>query len=65
MLTDVPWRRDIVKSHLRAENGYWLPCEAPGLGVEVDENAAAKHPFQQEVMHPLTIRAADGAILDW
>jgi len=31
----------------------------------VDEKAAAKHPFKQEVMHSLTIRAKDGAVLDW
>jgi NAD(P)-dependent dehydrogenase (short-subunit alcohol dehydrogenase family) len=30
------------------ENGYWLPVEAPGLGIEVDEKSAAKHPFRQE-----------------
>jgi galactonate dehydratase len=65
MLTDVPWRWDVVKSHLKTENGYWLPCEEPGLGIEVDEKAAAKHPFKQEVMHSLTIRAKDGAVLDW
>lgn len=65
MLTDVPWRWDVVKSHLQTENGYWLPCEEPGLGIEVDEVAAAKHPFKQEVMHSLSIRAKDGAVLDW
>ncbi len=65
MLTDVPWRWEVVKSHLQTENGYWLPCEAPGLGIEVDEAAAARHPFKQEVMHSLTVRARDGAVLDW
>jgi len=65
MLSDVPWRWDVVKSSLRTENGYWLPSDAPGLGIEVDEARAREHPFQQEVMHPLTIRAADNAILDW
>ncbi|WP_018972603.1 galactonate dehydratase [Rudaea cellulosilytica] len=65
MLTDVPWRWDVVKSDLQTKNGYWLPCETPGLGIEVDEKAAAKHPFKQEVMHSLTIRAKDGAVLDW
>jgi galactonate dehydratase len=65
MLTDVPWRWDVVKSDLQTKDGYWLPCETPGLGIEVDEVAAAKHPFKQEVMHSLTIRAKDGAVLDW
>ncbi len=65
MLTDVPWRWDVVKHNLKTENGYWLPCDDPGLGVEVDEEAAKKHPFQQEVLHATTVRARDNAILDW
>jgi galactonate dehydratase len=65
MLSDVPWRWDVVRSDLSTENGYWLPTKGPGLGIEVDEEQAKKHPFQQEVMHPTTIRAKDGAILDW
>ncbi|MGH2508061.1 MAG: galactonate dehydratase [Ktedonobacteraceae bacterium] len=65
MLRDVPWRWDVVRHSLQSRDGYWLPSEAPGLGVEVDEQAAAKHPFKQEIMHSTTIRAHDGAILDW
>ena len=65
MLSDVPWRWDVVKSSLKMENGYWLMTGDPGLGIEVDEVAAKKHPFQQEVIHPMTVRAHDGAVLDW
>jgi galactonate dehydratase len=65
MLTDVPWRWEVVEHHLRSENGYWLPNDAPGLGIEVNEAAAARHPFQQEVLHSTTVRAHDNAILDW
>ena len=65
MLADVPWRWDVVSNTLQTENGYWLPTDAPGLGVEVNEEAAAKHPFRQEVLHPKTVRAHDNAILDW
>jgi galactonate dehydratase len=65
MLGDVPWRWEVVQSDLKFEAGYWLPSEKPGLGVEVNEVAAARHPFKQEVLHSLTARAADGAILDW
>lgn len=65
MLTDVPWRFDVVKHALKTEGGYWLPTDAPGLGIEVDEAAAAKHPFAQEIIHATTVRAHDGAILDW
>lgn len=65
MLADVPWRWDVVKSSLKTENGYWLPTDEPGLGIEVDEAAAARHPFKQEVIHALSVRAHDNAILDW
>jgi galactonate dehydratase len=65
MLTDVPWRWEIVRHSLKTEKGYWLPTDVPGLGIEVDEVAAAKHPFKQEVLHSTTIRAGDNAILDW
>jgi galactonate dehydratase len=65
MLTDVPWRWDVVKHGLRMENGYWVKTEDPGLGIEVDEVEAAKHPFQQETFATSVARAADGAILDW
>jgi galactonate dehydratase len=65
MLSDVPWRWEVVRHSLRSEGGYWLPSDAPGLGIDVDEGAAARHPFQQEVIHSNTVRAHDGAILDW
>ena len=65
MLTDVPWRWDVVQHSLETREGYWLRTESPGLGISVNETEAAKHPFQQEVIHSTNIRAADGAILDW
>ncbi len=65
MLTDVPWRWDVVQHSLETCDGYWLKTESPGLGISVNEKEAARHPYQQEVMHSTTIRAADGAILDW
>lgn len=65
MLSDVPWRWEIVRHQLRTKNGYWLPCDAPGLGVEVDEEAARNHPFRQEIIQSTRARAHDGAILDW
>jgi len=65
MLADVPWRWEVVEHSLTTKDGYWQVAEAPGLGIRVNEAEAAKHPFRQEVMHSTTIRAADGAILDW
>ena len=65
MLMDVPWRWDVVEGNLATENGYWLASEQPGLGIDINEKETKKHPFQQEIMHSTTIRAEDGAILDW
>jgi galactonate dehydratase len=41
-----------------------MPEEA-GLGIEVDEAAAARYPYQPEVIGSQVARAPDGAILDW
>jgi galactonate dehydratase len=65
MLADVPWRWDVVQHSLETCEGYWLKTESPGLGISVNEREAARHPFQQEMIHSTNIRAADGAILDW
>lgn len=65
MLADVPWRWEVVRHSLETKDGYWLPVEAPGLGIDIDEGAAARHPFRQEVMHSTSVRAHDNAILDW
>ena len=64
MLADVPWRWEVVESSLRTADGYWLPTDAPGLGVTVNEKAAAEHPFQQELLQS-AVYAPDGAVLDW
>jgi galactonate dehydratase len=65
MLTDVPWRDDIVQSTLEHERGFWRLPSKPGLGIEVDEEAAKRHPYKTEVFHTTHARAADGAVLDW
>jgi galactonate dehydratase len=65
MLTDVPWRWEVVQHSLETKDGYWQLCDRPGLGIEVNEGQAARHPFEEETIHSTTIRAADGAVLDW
>ena len=62
---DVPWRFEVLSKTLPFEGGRAdLPTE-PGLGIEVNETAAQRYPFKQEIIHANTIRAYDGAILDW
>jgi galactonate dehydratase len=65
MLSDVPWRWDVVHQNLQRENGYWLTPDAPGLGIEVNEKEAAKYPFKQEVFLMDEAQAPDGAVLDF
>ena len=61
----VPWYDDVVHTVLKRVGTAWeLPTE-PGLGVEIDEREAAKHPYQQEVMHTTNAVLADGTIADW
>lgn len=59
----VPWRHDVVTPPLRVENGHAHPGSRPGLGLEVNEREAAKHPFKQEKY--MQFFHADGAVADW
>jgi galactonate dehydratase len=61
----VPWYFEVVKGPIRMVDGAWQVPDAPGLGVEVDEKAAASHPFAQEVMHATNAVLADGTVVDW
>lgn len=43
---DVPWRKTLVKETLVFDNGALLAPTAPGLGVELNEEACAKYPYE-------------------
>jgi 2-dehydro-3-deoxyphosphogalactonate aldolase len=42
---------EILKQPIRWEDGYIIPPTAPGLGVELDEEVAARHPYHGEALH--------------
>ena len=42
---------EILKQPVRWEEGYVIPPEAPGLGVELDEAMARAHPYEGEALH--------------
>jgi galactonate dehydratase len=65
MVGAVPWYFDVVQGPIRMVDGHWQVPEAPGLGVEVDEAVAARHPFKQEVLHAQNAVLDDGTIVDW
>jgi galactonate dehydratase len=61
----VPWYDDVVTTPMKRTGNSWEVPLAPGLGVEVNETEAAKHPFKPEVMHTLGAVLADGTVVDW
>jgi len=44
MATDVSWRSELSDEDVRVENGEMLIPTRPGLGIELNEAALAKHP---------------------
>ena len=42
---------EILKEPIKWEDGYILPPTTPGLGVELDEEIAAKHPYTGDRLH--------------
>lgn len=45
------------------QDGYLRVTDAPGLGTDLDEAAAAKYPYERAYL-PVT-RRADGSVMDW
>ena len=41
----------LLKQPIRWENGYVIPPEEPGLGVELDEEVARAHPYTGDALH--------------
>ena len=62
----MPWFNDICAVQpLQLKDHSWIVPEAPGLGIEIDERAAAKYPFEQEVIPAIEAMLADGRIANW
>jgi galactonate dehydratase len=59
MMTDVPWRAEVVREDLRFVEGCITVPNAPGLGVELDEEAALRYPYR-----PCPFRHYTGALTD-
>jgi galactonate dehydratase len=65
MVGAVPWYFEVVRGPIERIDGFWQVPEAPGLGIEVDEAACARHPFVQEILHTQNAVMPDGTIVDW
>ena len=53
----------VFPHHYRFAEGFMHPGEAPGLGVDIDEAAAARHPYQRAYL-PVN-RKEDGTVHSW
>ena len=42
---------DLLKTPLQWEDGYIIPPSAPGLGVELDDDVVAAHPWRGDRLH--------------
>lgn len=58
-----PLVSEVFRSSFTFEDGYLHPGDEPGLGVEVDEEAAARFPYSPAYL-PIA-RDLDGAMKDW
>ena len=63
MRSDVPWRADIATGHLAIVDGHVSLPTQPGLGIEINEVEARKHPYVQEPQ--LKSSHPDGSVADW
>ena len=62
---DVPWRSEVVQEGfiIEPKGRIVRPNTRPGLGIEINEAAIKKHPFQQEVLQRSF--NPDGSVTDW
>lgn len=59
MLSDVPWRSEVVTENVDFADGYMSISNAPGLGIDINEEACAAHPYT-----PYELRHYKGTLTD-
>jgi len=59
MLTDVAWRPELTNEEVVFEQGCIRIPQKPGLGIELNEAACLKHPYQ-----PIQLRHYNGTLTD-
>ena len=57
-----PPKSELLVEPLRLEDGYLVVPEGPGLGIELNESAIAKYPFNDKILE--TPIARDGSVAD-
>jgi galactonate dehydratase len=46
LVADPPWREDLIREKFEIQDGYLAIPDRPGLGVTLNHDAIAKHPYQ-------------------
>jgi galactonate dehydratase len=59
MSSDVPWRNEISTEEVRFSDGNMTIPDKPGLGIDIDEAAIARYPYQ-----PRDLRHYRGTLSD-
>lgn len=54
------FKEDIVTNVSEVKDGYFIPSDAPGLGIDINEEEMAKHPYDANIGVPP--RRPDGGI---
>jgi galactonate dehydratase len=63
MRADVPWRDEVVSGVVPIVDGHVTPPQAPGIGVEINFEVAAKYPLVD--VRPVQWYHEDGSVADW
>ena len=58
----MPPKSEIVKSPIRLEDGFLIIPDAPGIGIELAEDAQERHPYKPRQV--LTRLNVDGSVMD-
>ncbi|MFV1529838.1 MULTISPECIES: mandelate racemase/muconate lactonizing enzyme family protein [unclassified Phaeobacter] len=48
---ETPFHMSLIKQSITIEAGFVIPSDAPGLGIEVDEDLARADPFEGDDLH--------------
>jgi len=59
------WALGVVKNPLKPENGYVQLTDRPGLGIELDEDIIAQHPYNPEERAAPRLSFEDGSLANW
>jgi galactonate dehydratase len=57
-----PPKSEIIRTPLRVEEGFLVIPDTPGIGVELAEDAAERHPYRPRTIH--TRLHVDGSVVD-